>query len=254
MKSYYLSLILSLLAVYCQGFFLLPASTTLSSITDDNQSILRSIQTRIVNGQTSQPGQIPYQALLVISLLGGRSAVCGGSLISNEWVITAAHCAVEAAHFQVHLGAQSFKNLSEPGRVIIETGTKVIHPRYNPTFASNDVALIKLPQPVNLTDRIQPIKLPRTQEKFQGVKVVASGWGLQSDSSQQVAPELQFAHLQVITKRECLKTYNPLVITSSVICARGSVDGAESVCKWRLRYRFKVTLTFWTNSQFSFNQ
>lgn len=142
--------------------------------------------TRIVNGHQARPGQFPHQVLLEISLLFG-GAVCGGSLLNNEWVISAAHCAEDAIKFKISLGAQSFNNPSETGRVIDVTRTKKIHPRYDSHLATNDLSLIKLSKKIQFTDRIQPVLLPKTQDTFEGQSVIASGWGLQYTSAQNVA-------------------------------------------------------------------
>lgn len=115
---------------------------------------------RIVNGKPADVGQLPYQVLLVINLPGLRKAVCGGSLIDTKWVLTAAHCAVDALSFQVHLGAHSYKNINESGRVIIQSSEKIVHTKYNPSALANDLALIKLPQSVILSKTIQIIALP----------------------------------------------------------------------------------------------
>ncbi|XP_037045225.1 brachyurin-like [Bradysia coprophila] len=188
---------------------------------------IRNDNIRIVNGFQAQPGQFPHQALLQITLPQG-SAVCGGSLLNNEWVITAAHCALSASQFKISLGAQTFNNPSEAGRVIDITSTKIVHPGYTTFSTSNDVSLIKLSKKVEFTDRIQPALLPKTEDLFEQQDVIASGWGLESSAAQGVASELQWAPMHIISNSVCVKSYDSFVVRSSTICAQG--NERESVC------------------------
>lgn len=196
--------------------------------TDVKHQIPIPIQSRIVNGQLSKRGQFPYQALLDIRT-AESNFVCGGSLLNAEWVLTAAHCAIDAIEFRVHLGAQSYYEVSEKGRLIVITNQKTIHPLYNVQRSANDIALIKLDAPVEFTDRIQPIKLPPPgPNTYVGENVIASGWGLMHMDDQAVASELQWARLQVITNQKCTLDYNSLIIRNSIICAEG--DSLQNVC------------------------
>lgn len=162
-------------------------TTTVSSDVTFRNLPFRNHNTRIVNGFQANPGQFPHQALLEITLPQG-SAVCGGSLLNNEWILTAAHCAVSASQFKISLGAQTFDNPSEPGRVIDTTTTKIVHPQYSSFSATNDLSLIKLSRKIDFTDRIQPVLLPKSADSFEGQDVIASGWGLQFTAAQNVAP------------------------------------------------------------------
>lgn len=154
--------------------FLLHTAIVSSDVTFRNLPF-RNPSTRIVNGFQAEPGQFPHQALLEITKPQGR-AICGGSLLSNEWVISAAHCASTGIRFEVSLGAQTFDNSLEPGRVIDTTYTKIVHPQYSGN--TNDLSLIKLSKKIAFTDRIQPVLLPKSTDSFEGQDVVASGWGL----------------------------------------------------------------------------
>lgn len=192
-----------------------------------NIPFYRNHNSRIVNGFQAQPGQFPHQVLLSITIPQGR-AVCGGSLLNNEWVITAAHCAVSAIEFEVSLGAQSYNNPSEAGRVIDKTTTKIVHPQYSSFTATNDLALVKLSQKIDFTDRIKPALLPTTKETFEGQDVIASGWGLKSSGDQNVASELQWAPMHIISYADCVQIYSSLIVRESTICAQGNKK--ESVC------------------------
>lgn len=182
---------------------------------------------RIVNGTTSAQGQFPYQ-VMIIAIISNGQTLCGGTLISNQWVLTAGHCINGGYGFELHLGAQKFYDPTEPGREIYYSFEYILHERYIASIAANDIGLIKLPTKVNFTSRIQPAALPSSQDLLVGRTVVASGWGLQSMSAGHPATELQYAELQVLSNEECIRSYNSVLIRPSVICAKGA--HLESIC------------------------
>lgn len=107
---------------------LLVAMLAISNAFDLNEF---KISPRIVQGQNATRGQFPYYVFLKINMAQG-SAACGGSLISDEWVVTAAHCLYGASGAEVHLGALEAKNLEEEGRVILKVSKNDlhVHPKY----------------------------------------------------------------------------------------------------------------------------
>lgn len=184
--------------------------------------------TRIVNGQNSTRGQFPYQALLFLNLGGERQGTCGGVLITQNHVLTAAHCVLGVNSFEVHLGALVTRNFSEPGRVIRRTETAVVHPYYVPQITWNDIAIVSWEEPVNFTATINRVVLPVSSPDFHGISAIASGFGLQNTSAPAIAPVLQWTQLNTIDNFECYQFFGPLVARLSVICARG--DERRSAC------------------------
>lgn len=102
-------------------------------------------------------------------------------------MITAAHCAVSATKFKISLGAQTFHNQLESGRVIDVTTKKIIHPQYRDFLPIHDLSLIKLSRKIDFTDRIQPVLLPKSNDLFVTQGVIASGWGLKYTNDEDVA-------------------------------------------------------------------
>ncbi|KAM3961476.1 transmembrane protease serine 9-like [Aphomia sociella] len=191
---------------------------------------------RIINGTPVSVGQIPYQAGLISDIIGVTSGrgVCGGSLVSANRVITAAHCWFDGVNqgwrFTVVLGSA----LLFSGGTRIETGTVVMHPNWTPSLIRNDVAVIYLPSNVQLSATINTIALPSGAElnqNFAGVTAVASGFGLTSDNGNiGTSQSLSQVNLEVITNTVCFLSF-PIIVQSSNICtsgATGSTCGGDS--------------------------
>nr|CAD7434112.1 unnamed protein product [Timema monikensis] len=91
------------------------------------------IKPRITNGVPAKLGQFPWQVAIMID----SSALCGGSLISDQWILTAAHCLKNLVYYDYETS--------------VMTSTKIVHPGYNGTTHQHDLGLLKLPQAVTFT-------------------------------------------------------------------------------------------------------
>ncbi|XP_020809022.1 serine proteases 1/2-like [Drosophila serrata] len=186
-----------------------------------------SIEGRVTNGQNAVENQFPYQVGLSFSGSEG-SWWCGGSIIDNSWVLTAAHCTSGASTVTIYYGATV--RTSPKFTHTVSSSNWIQHANYLSLTLRNDISLIKTPS-VTFSVAVNKISLPAIASSYStyaGQTAVASGWGLTSDTSTSVARDLQFAHLTVITNSVCQATYGSLVVTSKVICVDGS--NRTSIC------------------------
>lgn len=189
----------------------------------------RNLDPKIVNGFDGTRGQFPYQALLFWDRARGYS-YCGGSLISNQWILTAAHCVHRVnTPIEVHLGVWQRKNRTEEGLVIRKTTLKIVHPQYYAPVLRNDIALLNLIDPVTFSDYIQPVQLPGNKSSFHGIEAITSGFGFLKTSMRYMPKILQWAPLLTITNEQCLDSFDfDWVGRPSVLCAVGRHE--QSTC------------------------
>ncbi|GAA6080705.1 chymotrypsin A-like [Tachysurus ichikawai] len=176
---------------------------------------------RIVNGEEAVPHSWPWQVSLQDST---GFHFCGGSLISEYWVVTAAHCNVRTSHLVI-LGEHDRDSNAENVQVM-KVEKSIRHPNYNPFTINNDVALIKLASPAQLNTRVSPVCLAETSDNFQGgMKCVTSGWGLTRYNAANTPALLQQAALPLLTNTDCQRYWGNK-ITDLMVCAGAS--GASS--------------------------
>lgn len=199
-----------------------------------SSSFLRSNETnRIVNGhECNSSDQFPYQALLIIHKRTGQ-LICGGSVLSDRWVLTAAHCVANSLQTVIHLGALDYAPSTpnhQPDRTISTASRTIIHQRYRTAPAvTNDMALLQLRDRVQFGRSIQPVRLPGVYDQFGWSQtVLASGWGVTAGHSTVIARRLRYAHMNIISNLECRKAYNVALLSECTMCAMGK--RGESVC------------------------
>ncbi|XP_058456874.1 collagenase-like [Malaya genurostris] len=186
---------------------------------------LKQIESRIINGKNAELGQFPYQAKLIIETDQDR-ALCGGSLLSDVWVLTAGHCVENARSIEVTLGAVDFNDQGDDGRTVLNSTEYVRHPDYNPSTLANDVAVVKLPESVTFSDRIQPVNLPAGHSSYNRQSALISGWGLTRDNGAP-AQRLQYTTLTVIRNNQC-ELFYPNGVQSTTLCCMD--DYRDSMC------------------------
>ncbi|ROT65797.1 protease [Penaeus vannamei] len=177
--------------------------------------------TRIVNGTAASVGEYPYQ-VAVLSTIAGRQYQCGGSIIKERWILTAAHCFYDLSNNKATSVDIIYGTIDiNGGAGTTVTASRFIdHPGYDSSTYANDIALVELPQPLNYaTDaNIQPICLGQEEDIPFGGKAVASGWGALSFGGS--SPDiLQEVELDIITINECQQKVSLPPDTNSVVCA-----------------------------------
>lgn len=151
---------------------------------------------RIVGGQEATPGSAPHQVSLQLK---GFGHFCGGSIIADRWILTAAHC-VEGqtpGQLNVLVGTNSLKD----GGELFESDKFIQHKRYNRPQFHNDIALIRLKSKLQFSDTVQSIGY---SEKTVGASepVTLTGWG-RTSAWGPVPTNLQTINLTSIGNAEC---------------------------------------------------
>ncbi|XP_031831789.1 proclotting enzyme [Nomia melanderi] len=179
-------------------------------------------QERIVGGHNAEPGEWPW----IAALFNAGRQFCGGSLIDDRHILTAAHCVSnmnpwDVARLTVRLGDYNIKTHTEIRHIERRVKRVVRHRGFNLRTLYNDVALLTLSEPVPFTEQIRPICLPSGSQLYSGKTATVIGWGSLRESGPQPAI-LQEVSIPIWTNSECKSKYGaaaPGGIVDSFLCA-----------------------------------
>ncbi|KAM4636189.1 trypsin [Discoglossus pictus] len=175
---------------------------------------------KIVGGYTCAKNSVPY----IVSLNSGYH-FCGGSLINNLWVVSAAHCYKSSV--QVRLGEHNIV-VSEGTEQFISSSRVIRHSGYNSRTLDNDIMLIKLSSAATLNSYVKAVALPSGCSAA-GTSCLISGWGNTLSSGTNYPDLLQCVSAPILTSAQCSSAY-PGEITANMICV-GYIEGGKDSCQ-----------------------
>lgn len=200
----------------------------------------------ILNGNATEIGQWPWQVALARLVIEYNVwfIFCGGALLNERWVITAAHCVTVSGtttlgspdDYRVYLGKYYRDDKRDDEFVQVSKVKEVhVHPDFDPHLFDSDIALLLLDTPTTLTSRVQPVCLPSgvtaRENIVEGSLGVVTGWGLNENNS--YSQQLQQAVIPVVSHTRCEKGYLdaklPLTVTENMYCA-GVTESTTDVC------------------------
>ncbi|CAL4157996.1 unnamed protein product, partial [Meganyctiphanes norvegica] len=135
--------------------------------------------TRIVGGEEAEDGEFPWQISMQHHGLFGWSHMCGGSVHSEHYVITAGHCAhgQNAANILVIAGTNNIGNLTGEEQQV-PAHHLILHEHFDIPTRTNDISLIHMETPLVMNEKVQPVTLPEQMATVaSGTEGTVSGWG-----------------------------------------------------------------------------
>jgi secreted trypsin-like serine protease len=192
---------------------------------------IRQEHTKITGGTGTTIADYPWQVFYE-----SGQFTCGGSIISGDWIITAAHCteddfgnAIPVSQMDVIVGANDPRSGLEGKKYLV---SKVIrHENYDPVSLNNDIALLKLVATINY-ENATPIRLISKIDSASGatdpgVMSWVTGYGLIKVSPETTPTTLQQVQLPVISKAQASSVW-PVIAPTDLMA--GYLNGNKDAC------------------------
>lgn len=181
---------------------------------------------KILNGAETNISKWPWMAGLVrtgFDVFNGQ--FCGGTLISDRWVLTAAHCVIDetTATIKILTGHARLSNATENDLLAISQ--IIIHPAFNQITLDSDLALLELSEVTTLTP-IQTLGHYSLNDG-PGLTAIALGWGDTSSIKSAFPDTLQMVDLPLVSNDLCAEKTG--FITDNMLCA-GFSSGIKDTC------------------------
>ncbi|XP_073821499.1 trypsin-1-like [Musca autumnalis] len=181
---------------------------------------------RIVGGHKIKISDAPHQISLQTS-----SHICGGSIISKQWILTAAHCTHGKTpdRLKVRLGSSEYSR----GGELIDVAEIVQHSQFNTSNVDYDYSLLKLSREIEFDETKQPANLPETKDDDtikDGDSCYVTGWGRTQNIFER-RTWLRQVEVPIFNHEECSEKYKRFGgVTERMICA-GYIQGGKDACQ-----------------------
>lgn len=191
--------------------------------------VVLGIQPKIVNGVDAQIAEFPY----LVSIRSNKFHKCGGTLLNDRWILTAAHCLSSSDEgLEIEYASTVISN-GVDGSNIALAEFSIIHEDYDSALIRNDIGLIKLREPVDIGLQGSRVKIAAAGSFYPtGTASTVAGWG-RTGSSLPVSETLQKVELQIYAYAECKAAHDEfnsvLDVFRTNICA-GVPEMGKSEC------------------------
>ncbi|RXG53324.1 Suppressor of tumorigenicity 14 protein-like, partial [Armadillidium vulgare] len=200
------------------------------SVTNCSCGLEYSIRERILGGRHAKESEYPWQ----VALFNRKHYFCGGSIINNLYILSAAHCfktvirkklmTVDKDNLSIVLGGHQLKKVDlskeNKGNVDIRHALYVfLHQFFDPLTYANDVSLIRLKEPIEeYSFKMLPVCLPPIGESFEDFDAIVSGWGAEREGGSSVNV-LRETDVRVLSHSTCSKKLKKHYKKDIMICA-----------------------------------
>ncbi|CAG2224542.1 Trypsin beta,Trypsin delta,Chymotrypsin-like serine proteinase,Trypsin alpha,Chymotrypsin A,Trypsin delta/gamma-like protein CG30031,Chymotrypsin B [Mytilus edulis] len=181
--------------------FLSVVVTTYGGVVIPEEEELSKQAKRIVGGSDTTIGKHPWQISLQRGTGSSWSHSCGGSIIDEKWVVTAAHCVEGSSTSSLRVAAGSTIWSEDVQTRNLKDFT--MHPDYDGSASGypNDIAVIELESPLELNENVDKVDMADEDGDFAGVECVISGWGQTGSGS--IPETLQDVSMTVLSNSDC---------------------------------------------------
>ncbi|KAH8279228.1 hypothetical protein KR026_004322 [Drosophila bipectinata] len=180
---------------------------------------------RIVGGEVTTIEEFPYQ----VSVQYKGQHICGGSIIGEHFLLTAAHC-FEQPYSTEDYAVRVASSQHGSGGHLLSLRQIITHGGYNTQSHDNDVALLILNARLNFTENLQPVPLATDSDSplNANTRLIVSGWGFQAEEQPDeadaekigVSPQLRFVDVDLVETPQCRQAYRQVLpITPRMVCA-----------------------------------
>ncbi|XP_014209722.1 chymotrypsin-2-like [Copidosoma floridanum] len=152
---------------------------------------------RIIEGQIAPDGAFPYQA----SLRRSQRHSCGGSILNERWILTAAHCltGLSDGGLNVVVGTNELNS----GGTVYKSVKILYHHKYNIHNVINDVGLVKVNATIKFSEKVKPVTLANRDVDFDNYPATLAGWGIHQKNGYTVSNELRYYSTCLLSKKKC---------------------------------------------------
>ncbi|XP_036313136.1 coagulation factor X [Pipistrellus kuhlii] len=195
---------------------------------EPNSTEVANSLVRIVGGRDCKEGECPWQALLIKE---NNEGFCGGTILNEFYVLTAAHCLHQAKHFKVRVGDRNTE-IEDGNEMVHEVEMIIKHNKFDQKTYNCDIAVLKLKTPISFRMNVAPACLPEKDWAESTLMTqksgIVSGFGRIHEKGR-TSVTLKMLEVPYVDRNTC-KLSTGFSITSNMFCA-GYDSKLEDACQ-----------------------